>query len=962
LVTSAQAAAPATAQGTIRAKIFNNVSGTSVASLTASDKFPNSPDLVRYEPYFELWAGGDINTAAPSTADNYGDQIVGYFYPPTTGNYTFYLSADDNAALYLSTDDNPANKKLIAQETVWSNQREYTTSGGASDLTAKDSSQFASTEWPTKDTGSGGAKITLTAGKAYYIEALHKEGTGGDNLSVSTDGSLPIAGSNLSPYGAPAGPAILVQPVDVGVVVGGLSKFSVGLDIPPGGTTTIKWTKNGTDIANSNTNSLTLPAAVAGDNAAKIKAVITSGGATVTSSEATLYVATVSNTYAVGVVKFEAYNDINGTAVSDLTSNSKYTSGTPDDVKVLSAIDSPNGYGDNYGAKVSGFITPPTSGSYRFFIRSDDASELWLSTNDKESSAVKIAEETDCCDAFVEPDVANDDGATFATSQPINLVAGTKYAFYALLKEGGGGDYVQVAARKEGDTTAAASLTPLAGAWIGANFQPSLGDPQITKQPESPSKIVESRTLKLVMDATVTPAVFGFAPIIQWQKDGKDIAGANAKTYKVAAATASDSGTYHAVVSAPSGKSVNTVDVPIAVVPDTFPPVPTVAALANQTSGYDVGIQFDEPVDQSAGQQSNYSISSGTITGFKYYTNSPGVALTVTGLNAGAKYTVTIKNVGDAKGNKITSTNVDFTVGKMAWGVVGADQLKVGNGVVAVGADGFDVYSDGFTEWANYDESTFVYEKITGDFDKKVRVEYQDLSSQWARAGLIMREVTNFGVDAVAQTGDPSGTTSNSGTPPFTGKAGRYQKIHVNPVGPTLTGPGTAGNGLWEGNRRLDVGGPSSSALTGANSTPLYPDAWCRLQRKGQTFTIYRSDDGANWVNLGSTTWPDKADPTSTNIPDTVYVGPEYSPENGNITDEASRGMFVAKFREYGDTLSTSQGPTISVARTGTGISITFTGTLQSADTVTGAWTDVPGSSPQNIATSGAAKFFRSKQ
>jgi len=63
--------------------------------------------------------------------------MVGYFYPPTTGNYTFYICSDDNSALYLSTDDNPANKKLIAQETVYSNAREYTTSAGASDLTAK---------------------------------------------------------------------------------------------------------------------------------------------------------------------------------------------------------------------------------------------------------------------------------------------------------------------------------------------------------------------------------------------------------------------------------------------------------------------------------------------------------------------------------------------------------------------------------------------------------------------------------------------------------------------------------------------------------------------------------------------------------------------------------------------------------------------------------------------------------
>jgi hypothetical protein len=291
--------------------------------------------------------------------------------------------------------------------------------------------------------------------------------------------------------------------------------------------------------------------------------------------------------------------------------------------------------------------------------------------------------------------------------------------------------------------------------------------------------------------------------------------------------------------------------------------------------------------------------------------------------------------------------------------------LKAGNGVVAVGTDGFDIYSDGFTEWNNYDESTFAYEQITGDFDKKVRVEYQDLSSEWARAGLVMREVTNFGVDAVAQTGDPSGTQSNAtGTPPYPGNAGRYQKIHVNPVGPTLTGPGTGGNQAWEGNRRLDVGGPSSSALTGANSIPKYPDAWCRLQRKGQTFTIFRSDDGVTWVNLGSTTWPDAADPSSKPMPDTVYVGPEYSPENGNITNDSDRGEFLAQFREYGDTFSTSGAPTLSWTFSSGALTLTYqNGKLQSTAKVGSgvSWADVTGAtSPYPVNTkAGTVQFYR---
>ena len=40
---------------------------------------------------------GDISIPAVNFADNYGGQIVGYFYPPSTGDYIFYIAADDNA-------------------------------------------------------------------------------------------------------------------------------------------------------------------------------------------------------------------------------------------------------------------------------------------------------------------------------------------------------------------------------------------------------------------------------------------------------------------------------------------------------------------------------------------------------------------------------------------------------------------------------------------------------------------------------------------------------------------------------------------------------------------------------------------------------------------------------------------------------------------------------------------------
>lgn len=55
--------------------------------------------------------------------------------------------------------------------------------------------------------------------------------------------------------------------------------------------------------------------------------------------------------------------------------------------------------------------------------------------------------------------------------------------------------------------------------------------------------------------------------------------------------------------------------------------------------------------------------------------------------------------------------------------------------------------------------------------------------------------------------------------------------------------------------------------------------------------------------------------------------------------------------------------PTISLAQSGAQLSITFTGALQSADSITGPWADVSNAtSPLSVTPSGGQKFYRTKQ
>jgi YVTN family beta-propeller protein len=164
---------PATGSGTILREWWLDIAGATLSNLTDSTSYPTLP------------AGRQQITALetpPSPADNFGQRIRGYLHPPITGIYRFWIASDDESRLELSTTSNPADSGQIASVPSWTNPREWTKFG-----------QQAS------------VAINLELGKRYYIEALMKEGGGGDHLAVAwqVPGSSEISviqGENLSPF------------------------------------------------------------------------------------------------------------------------------------------------------------------------------------------------------------------------------------------------------------------------------------------------------------------------------------------------------------------------------------------------------------------------------------------------------------------------------------------------------------------------------------------------------------------------------------------------------------------------------------------------------------------------------------------------------------------------------------------------------------------------------------------
>lgn len=180
-----------------------------------------------------------------------------------------------------------------------------------------------------------------------------------------------------------------------------------------------------------------------------------------------------------GGVKLEIFRGITGTTVQGLLDDPKYQENKPDTISYVTQFTSRlalpdnqqnNPERENYGGRLSGWIVPAASGDYEFFIRSDDASQLLLSTDDTAANATVIAEETGCCGAFEEPGAPE-------TSAPQTLVANRRYYIAALWKEGGGGDYCDVAWRKVGDTSVPRALPYIAGSVLESIAAPGTFTP-----------------------------------------------------------------------------------------------------------------------------------------------------------------------------------------------------------------------------------------------------------------------------------------------------------------------------------------------------------------------------------------------------------------------------------------------------------------------------------------------------
>lgn len=407
------------ATGNITYQLWQNITGgVAVSNLTSNINYPNNPTSTSLITSVEL----PVNQG-----DNFGVRIAGYICAPVSGSYTFWIAGDDNVELWLSSDNQPANKQKIAYHTGFTLSRQWN-------------------KYATQKSGT----INLIQGQSYYLEVLMKEATGNDNLAVGwlkpgqtgTEPSEVIPGSVLSPIDA-----VLTTPVtsvtvpSTMVIESGSSSVISATVLPSNATNNIlAWASSNTAVATVDNTGLVIGISA---GTASITASSTDGS---NKSGSCLLTVNPVICSAVGNITYEVWNNIGSSvAISSLTSNVNYPN-NPSSTSLLSTLEATSNQGDNFGARITGYICAPATGSYTFWIASDDNGELWLSTDNQPVNKQKIAYHTGY--------TLSRQWNKYVTQKSaiINLVQGRSYYIEVLMKEATGGDNLAVGWLKPGQT------------------------------------------------------------------------------------------------------------------------------------------------------------------------------------------------------------------------------------------------------------------------------------------------------------------------------------------------------------------------------------------------------------------------------------------------------------------------------------------------------------------------------
>ncbi|MBF9236487.1 T9SS type A sorting domain-containing protein, partial [Hymenobacter sp. BT683] len=134
----------------------------------------------------------------------------------------------------------------------------------------------------------------------------------------------------------------------------------------------------------------------------------------------------------------EQWSNLSGTGIAAIPVTTKATSSA-----AITQFATPNQTSYNNGARIRGYVCPPLTGTYTFWIVGDETAELYLSTSADPTKKVRIAYSTGWTSS-----ASDFTRMPSQQSVAITLQAGTRYYIESLHKQGWGAGYLAVAWRR----------------------------------------------------------------------------------------------------------------------------------------------------------------------------------------------------------------------------------------------------------------------------------------------------------------------------------------------------------------------------------------------------------------------------------------------------------------------------------------------------------------------------------
>ena len=410
--------------GLIYRATYRNIGGYGLNSLKNHPNYPYNPHETVKLDQINYWSLGD----------NYGTAIRAYLIAPYTADYTFWIASDEISGLSISTDDNPENQRQIAYLIGRSNHKQYNKIG-----TQKSS------------------PIRLEAGKAYYIEARHKEATGSDHLAVAWQ--IDSNGQTLVPQTTMS--ARFLAPYHLNFIpkISALDPIQIRENIHPGTQIT---TIEAKDVNGKENHQYTI---TAGNSEGIFKINPTTGTVYLsensrldaeTTSEYHLEITltdhgnpshTVSTNLTLTILPAdyiqpnfiieEIWNGLKNASFTSLHTDARWPD-YPNQFKKLNEFDAVQNISNVYGARIQAYIIPPTTGNYTFYLASDNYGKLFLSTDSTPENATEIVNLPNWVGH------KEWDKFDYQSSDAVTLVAGKRYYIEAKFIENSGNDHLTV--------------------------------------------------------------------------------------------------------------------------------------------------------------------------------------------------------------------------------------------------------------------------------------------------------------------------------------------------------------------------------------------------------------------------------------------------------------------------------------------------------------------------------------